>query len=103
VPEELALQQALGDGRAVHRHEGPSGARATAGAYARLTVSDRGSGISPEDLAHLFEPFFTRKVEGTGLGLAVVAGIVRDHGGWVSVRSSPEAGTHFEVYLPALS
>lgn len=81
----------------------PEGVHGPAGRYARLTVSDRGSGISEEDLARLFEPFFTRKAEGTGLGLAVVEGIVRDHRGWVAVRSSPEEGTHFEVYLPALA
>ncbi|MFO0624904.1 MAG: ATP-binding protein [Polyangiales bacterium] len=81
----------------------PTGVHGPAGRYARLTVSDRGVGIPEEDLARLFEPFFTRRAEGTGLGLAVVEGIVRDHQGWVAVRSSSEEGTRFEVYLPAIA
>lgn len=80
--------------------EAPTGTHAPAGPYARLTVSDAGVGIAPDDLAHLFEPYFTRKSEGTGLGLAVVADIVREHRGWVTVRSAPGEGSHFEVYLP---
>lgn len=78
----------------------PTGVHAPAGRYARLTVTDRGCGIPAEDLPQLFEPYFTRKAEGTGLGLAVVAGIVRDHKGWVSVRSAVDEGSSFEVYLP---
>jgi len=78
----------------------PTGTHAPAGRYARLTVTDRGVGISAEDLPQLFEPYFTRKAEGTGLGLAVVAGIVRDHRGWVSVRSAPGERSRFEVFLP---
>jgi signal transduction histidine kinase len=74
-------------------------------AMACVEVADAGSGVPDALRGKVFDPFFsTRHASGgTGLGLAVVAGIVRDHGGWVSVRSSPEAGTHFEVYLPALS
>lgn len=78
----------------------PTGVHASAGRCAVIAVSDEGHGIAPEDLSHLFEPFFTQKREGTGLGLAVVHGIVRDHGGWVSVESEPERGSRFEVYLP---
>lgn len=78
----------------------PVGVHARAGRCAVIAVSDEGQGIAPEDLPHLFEPFFTQKREGTGLGLAVVHGIVRDHGGWVSVRSEPGRGSRFEVYLP---
>lgn len=82
----------------------PTGVHAPAGRYARLSVIDRGAGISAEDLPHLFEPFFTRKPEGegTGLGLSVVEGIVRDHKGWVSVASEPGVGSRFDVYLPLL-
>jgi signal transduction histidine kinase len=80
----------------------PTGIHAKAGEYARVSVVDRGSGIDPEDIPHLFEPFFTRKErgEGTGLGLAVVDGIVREHGGWVSVTSEVGKGSCFEVYVP---
>lgn len=78
----------------------PTGVHAPAGRYARLSVIDRGVGIPAEDLPQLFEPYFTRKAEGTGLGLAVVAGIVRDHRGWVTVHSVLDEGSRFEVYLP---
>ncbi|MBI4576736.1 MAG: hypothetical protein HY722_10780 [Planctomycetes bacterium] len=69
---------------------------------ATLSVSDTGSGIAPEHLPRVFEPFFTTKPEGkgTGLGLAVVAGLVRGHGGSVRVESRPGEGTTFHVELP---
>jgi signal transduction histidine kinase len=67
-----------------------------------LCVEDRGSGIAPEHLPHIFEPFFTTKDvgEGTGLGLAVTYGIIRDHGGWITVESTPREKTIFAVCLP---
>jgi two-component system, NtrC family, sensor kinase len=70
--------------------------------YARVSVKDEGAGIAPENVPHVFEPFFTTKDvgEGTGLGLSVAYGIVRDHGGWIEVRSVPGKGTEFAVYLP---
>lgn len=66
-----------------------------------LEVRDEGIGIDPEHLPHLFEPFFTTKDvgSGTGLGLAVAYGIVRDHGGWIEVRSTPGVGSAFRVFL----
>ncbi|MBK6691174.1 MAG: HAMP domain-containing histidine kinase [Myxococcales bacterium] len=67
-----------------------------------VRVTDRGEGIKEENLARVFEPFFTTKVvgEGTGLGLSVAYGIVRDHGGWINVESSPANGSSFSVNLP---
>jgi two-component system NtrC family sensor kinase len=70
-----------------------------------LRVTDQGEGIAPEHLPHIFEPFFTTKDvgEGTGLGLAVTYGIVREHGGWITVESSLHQGTSFSVFLPIAS
>jgi signal transduction histidine kinase/ActR/RegA family two-component response regulator len=75
------------------------------GEWIRLTVSDSGKGIPREELAHIFEPFFTTKEpgEGTGLGLAQVYGIVKQHDGYIDLTSEPESGTTFSIYLPALS
>lgn len=73
------------------------------GDYAVLTVSDTGSGISAEDLDKIFEPFYTKKVmgrSGTGLGLAVVWGTVKDHNGYIDVRSAEGKGTTITVYFP---
>lgn len=72
------------------------------GPHARLTVRDTGHGTPPDVLDRIFEPFFTTKDvgDGTGMGLAVVHGIVTNHGGSISVESSPRQGTTFEIYLP---
>ncbi len=75
----------------------------SAGAYARLTVEDDGVGIDGDVIRRIFEPFFTTKgPRGTGLGLAVVHGIVKELKGWIDVESKPGAGARFEVYLPAM-
>jgi PAS domain S-box-containing protein len=73
------------------------------GEYARLIVSDTGGGMDDVTLERIFDPFFTTKApgEGTGLGLAVVHGVVRSHGGGMLVRSVLGRGTAFSVYLPA--
>ncbi|MEA2101926.1 MAG: PAS domain S-box protein [Thermodesulfobacteriota bacterium] len=72
------------------------------GEYVQLRVSDTGRGIDQEILPKIFEPFFTTKSMsgGTGLGLSVVYGIVCQHKGWIDVKSSPDKGTAFEIYLP---
>src|SRR5207245_2437652 len=74
------------------------------GSYVRLTIRDTGHGIQPEVATRVFEPFFTTKGvgQGTGMGLAVVHGIVTSHGGAIRLQSSPGHGTTCEVYLPRL-
>jgi PAS domain S-box-containing protein len=73
------------------------------GVYARISVSDTGSGMDPATLRRIFEPFFTTKLsgEGTGLGLAVVHGIMDSHDGAVTVYSQPGEGSIFHLYFPA--
>lgn len=73
------------------------------GEYVILSVKDTGEGITPQDLEHIFEPFYTKKImgrSGTGLGLAVVWNTVQDHNGYIDVISSTD-GTCFEIYFPA--
>ena len=76
----------------------------TAEAYVRLTVSDSGSGIPAAIIDRIFDPFFTTKelTEGTGMGLAVVHGIVTSHKGLITVTSRPETGTTFTILLPQI-
>ncbi len=73
------------------------------GPYVVLSVADTGTGIPPEVMEKIWEPFFTLKPEGigTGLGLSTVQTIVKNHGGWVRAESEPGKGTRFRVFLPA--
>jgi two-component system cell cycle sensor histidine kinase/response regulator CckA len=72
------------------------------GRYARISVSDTGTGIEEEQMKKLFEPFFTTKEigRGTGLGLAISYGIMKQHGGSIVARSIPDRGATFDLYLP---
>jgi PAS domain S-box-containing protein len=85
-----------------HRVTGHSGRREPGmadGTYAVMQVTDTGPGIPPDVLRHIFEPFYTTKAHGTGLGLPTALGIMREHRGHLLVHTSP-AGTTFEAYVP---
>jgi two-component system, NtrC family, sensor kinase len=126
VPEDLMLEvdagqlqqvltnlvlnglQAMKDPGSLHVRAGrtratpPPDVGGPAADWVRVDVEDEGEGIPPDALPHIFEPFFTTKDvgEGTGLGLSVSYGIIRDHGGWISVQSEPGRGSCFSIYLP---
>lgn len=68
--------------------------------FVRIAFKDTGPGISPESLGNLFEPYFTTKSDGNGLGLMIVQRIVRDHGGEIEVHTTPRTGTTFTIHLP---
>jgi CheY-like chemotaxis protein len=75
-----------------------------AGDYAVLKVKDTGTGIATKDLRKIFEPFYTKKVmgrSGTGLGMAIVLGTIKDHNGYIDVQSTENKGTSFTIYFPA--
>ncbi len=74
------------------------------GEFVCLSIEDTGHGIPPEVLPRIFEPFFTTKGQGkgSGLGLAMVFGIIRQHQGWIACHSTPGQGTRFDIYLPRL-
>lgn len=71
------------------------------GRYVRIDFADQGPGISPDDLGRIFDPYFTTKKNGSGLGLATVHSIVKKHAGHISAESEPGKGTIFHVWLPA--
>ena len=75
------------------------------GKFIRLMVKDTGCGMTPEATERIFDPFFTTKKvgEGTGMGLSVVHGIIKSHGGTIIVESSPGKGSAFSVFLPAIA
>ncbi len=74
------------------------------GRYLKLTVADSGHGIARDDLERIFDPFFSTKEQGkgTGLGLAIAHGIIKNHGGYISVNSIVDVGTTFVIYLPLI-
>ncbi|MBI5418529.1 MAG: PAS domain S-box protein [Deltaproteobacteria bacterium] len=102
MPEGGSLRIATGNETLLAK--GAAGpAEVPAGEYVILSVSDTGVGISPDSLPRIFEPFYTTKEpgKGTGMGLAMVYGIVKNHEGWIDVRSEVDRGTTFRIMLPA--
>jgi PAS domain S-box-containing protein len=93
----LSTGNALLDDRFCRTHAG-----AKPGEYVSLTITDTGCGMDHATLEHIFEPFFTTKglAAGTGLGLAMVYGIVKSHGGYIECTSKPARGTSFKIFLP---
>jgi len=73
------------------------------GRYVKITIEDQGTGIPQENLQKIFDPYFTTKGTGSGLGLATVFSIIKKHDGYVEAESEPEVGTTFNIYLPASS
>jgi len=71
------------------------------GKYVKITIKDRGTGISHEDMQKIFDPYFTTKKSGSGLGLSTCFSIIKKHDGHISVESEPGVGTTFFIYLPA--
>ncbi len=97
---EVGVDSVEIDARTAGRHH-----RLAPGPHVRLTVRDTGHGMAPHVQRRIFEPFFTTKGvgDGTGMGLAVVHGIVTGHGGAITLRSAPGQGTTFEVFLPRMT
>ncbi len=93
---ELNALQSMADGGRLQLHAAADGDEMI------LTVEDTGSGIDPADLPHIFDPYFTTKAQGVGLGLAIVNKLVEAHGGEIDVSSCPGAGTRFVIHLPAM-
>jgi PAS domain S-box-containing protein len=96
---DITVEPVSLDERTVLRYPG-----LPAGDYARIAVRDTGTGITPEQQAHVFEPFFTTKSpsKGTGLGLSIIYGIAKENGGLVTFTTAANDGTTFEVLLPLI-
>ncbi|MGB4270349.1 MAG: PAS domain S-box protein [Spirochaetota bacterium] len=69
--------------------------------YIRISIEDNGPGIQDENIEKIFDPYYTTKPHGTGLGLTVVYSIIKQHGGYIFVDSQPGKGTRFDIYLKA--
>jgi PAS domain S-box-containing protein len=95
----LNARDAMHGGGHIQIETGPDPERA---GWLRFAITDSGAGMPPEILEKIWDPFFTTKSSGSGLGLSVSAKIIREHGGTVDVRSKPAHGTTFTIHLPSL-
>jgi two-component system, cell cycle sensor histidine kinase and response regulator CckA len=71
------------------------------GRHVKISITDHGVGIPAENMERIFDPYFTTKKKGTGLGLATSYAIIRSHSGWIGVDSEPASGSTFHIHLPA--
>ncbi|MCI5124362.1 MAG: PAS domain S-box protein, partial [Candidatus Electrothrix sp. AR5] len=90
---ECSNVEDLASGLLLRRHKGN---------FVRITLQDTGAGIPREIIDSIFDPYFTTKKEGNGLGLAICHSIIKKHGGHITVHSEPQQGTTFSIYLPAI-
>lgn len=98
--KQVFLNLFLNSLQAINGHGHLEVRTALRGSDLEVTIADNGAGIAPKDLPHIFEPFYSTKPTGTGLGLAVVQGIIKEHGGRITVESRPEQGTTMTLHLP---
>ncbi len=98
--KQVFLNLLLNSLQAMNGHGRLSVTTVIQGSELLVTIQDNGAGIAPQDLPHIFEPFFSTKPTGTGLGLAVVQGIIKEHGGRIAVESQVERGTTMTLNLP---
>ena len=105
----INAEQAMPGGGTIQAHcrntivTGEDGLPLKNGNYVQISIKDQGEGISAKYLPNIFDPYFTTKEKGRGLGLAMVYSIVRNHGGHITVESQSGSGTTFTIYLPASS
>ena len=71
------------------------------GNYIKILIEDEGKGIPEDDLHRIFDPYFSKKDGGTGLGLTIAYSIIKNHDGYISVKSIVDKGTSINIFLPA--
>ncbi len=100
-PGQITLETVVEDLDQARIEQLICGAGLSPGQYVRMSVSDTGCGMDEATCSRMFEPFFSTKFSGRGLGLAALQGIVRGHRGAIAVSSAPNRGTTVLIYLPA--